>query len=50
MPLEMRCKACGAAFTPTRAEIMAGPHIYRSCPACRPPPTDEHLERPPIAA
>jgi len=49
MPIELQCKTCGAAFTPTRAEIMAGPAVYRSCPSCRPQPTGDHLERP-IAA
>jgi Zn finger protein HypA/HybF involved in hydrogenase expression len=50
MPIEMVCKQCGQAFTPSRQEIMAGPAVYRYCPKCRPPADGDQLERPPIAA
>ena len=35
MPLEMTCRTCGAAFTPTGPDILAGPDTYWYCPSCR---------------
>jgi hypothetical protein len=33
--IELRCKACGVAFTPTKADIIRGPAWYRLCARCR---------------
>jgi hypothetical protein len=33
--LTLTCKVCQAEFTPSRAELVAGPSVYRVCPACR---------------
>jgi hypothetical protein len=33
--VEVVCRRCGAAFTADRADILAGPEVWRLCPACR---------------
>jgi len=33
--METTCRTCGAAFTPTGADIIAGPDTYWYCLACR---------------
>lgn len=37
MPLELTCRACGRAYVPTHADVVAGPAVYRRCPSCRTP-------------
>ena len=34
------CKSCGREFTPDHRSIVAA--TWRTCPACRPQPTEEH--------
>jgi hypothetical protein len=38
MVIELTCQACGAAFVPTREDVLKGPGWYRRCPSCRTPP------------
>jgi len=35
--IELTCRLCGAAYTPTREDLVRGPEVYHRCPACRPP-------------
>ena len=35
MTMEMTCRTCGEPFTPTGADIIAGPDTSWSCPSCR---------------
>jgi len=35
MTIEMTCRDCRRPFTPTREDIVRGPSVYRTCPACR---------------
>ena len=35
MALTMTCRTCGAAFTPTAADIVAGPDTFWYCLPCR---------------
>jgi hypothetical protein len=41
------CRRCGAAFTATRADILAGPAVWRLCPACRGPEPPPAVSCPP---
>lgn len=49
MAIEMTCKGCGQAFTPSRAEILQGPVIYRLCPECREPRDEDAIDEPAAA-
>jgi hypothetical protein len=33
--LELDCRDCGRTYPPTRADLLAGPDVYRVCPTCR---------------
>lgn len=35
MTLSLICNRCGASFDVEKAELLAGPAVYRTCPACR---------------
>jgi hypothetical protein len=42
MSLIVVCRRCGRTFEASRADILAGPRVWRLCPVCRgpdPPPT-----------
>ena len=32
MVLKLTCSACGTLFTPSRADLLLGPHWYGRCP------------------
>ena len=34
--IELTCRRCGEAFTPTHEAIIRGPDWYWLCPRCRP--------------
>jgi hypothetical protein len=38
MAIELTCRICGKPYTPTKADIQAGPETYHRCPTCRPDP------------
>jgi len=44
MSLEMTCHTCGADFTLTSADVIAGPDTYWYCPACRRLQTGGYVE------
>jgi hypothetical protein len=35
--IELHCRVCVKSYTPTRADVLAGPEVYHRCLACRPP-------------
>jgi hypothetical protein len=36
MPIETKCRICGATIFPTAEDIRRGPHVWRLCARCRP--------------
>jgi hypothetical protein len=36
MLIEITCRRCGQAYTPTVDDFRRGPEVYQRCPACRP--------------
>jgi hypothetical protein len=37
MAVEVSCRRCGESFDADRRAILAGPAVWRLCPACRHP-------------
>jgi hypothetical protein len=35
MIFEVTCRQCGAAYAPTRADLLLGPDWWQRCPPCR---------------